>query len=280
MFSACGGGDSKKVSEVPSAAMKAAELNRKGEAAYAKGDYELSYRYYREALRISRSIEDFPSIARNVVNTAAALRALGRPDDARSLLEGLVATEHIDIPAETGSEARYLLGLLVLDAGRVDEALSQTENALADCGSSCPAFGRIHILRARVFLEKGETSTVLENASRGLSWSRKRGELREEANALRVMAHAHEYDGAYDEALRLYNDALAIDKAQALGLKVYHDLMGLARVTKAQGLRGRAVEYYQRAYSVAQGLGRWAAATEALEGLRVLDVAPALENND
>ncbi len=268
---ACGGGD-KTVSQEPDGPrVKAAEFDRKARKAYKNEDYELAYQYYREALRINRSIENYPSMAIQVVNTAAALRALGRTDDARNLLEGMLSTKHIVMADETRIEALYLLGLLALDISDGEKALTYASKGIETCrAGKCSSEGRLHNLEARAFLMSGRSGEALAAAEKAAQENRKDGNRTEEANALRLMARASEDSGDLEAASGFYTRALEIDKAEALGAKIYHDLMGLGRTSEGMGQNEKALEYFRRAYSVAEALEADKYSERALERLLML----------
>jgi tetratricopeptide (TPR) repeat protein len=267
VLASCGGGTAEKRDAIAAERVKAAELSEKAAAAYEKGAYELALKYYREALRVSRSVEDFDSIAIGSINTASALRATGRLDEAYGLMDGLLQAPYMRISHDVEAEARYMKALILLDRNDPGGAIEESALALDVCKRDCSALARIYNLLARANLEVGEYQLAGEQATAGRDASRRAGDGREEANALRLLAGVDESEGRFESSAELLEQALGIDKKLALGPKIYSDLMGMGRVSARMGNTGKAGEYYRRALSVAQALGDEDKAALASDGL-------------
>jgi len=270
LLAACGGGKEEKHDALSATQIKAAELSEKANEAYAKGAYELALRYYREALRLSRSVEDFDSMAIGVINTASALRATGKLDEADILVDDLLRSSYLQLSDGMKAEARYLKALILLDMTDAAGAVAQADIALKACNNSCDALARIYNLSARAYLKAENTEVAREQAQAGWSTSQRDNDGREEANALRILGEVDEAQSSYQGAAKHYEQALEMDKKLALGSKIYLDLMGLGRVAAQLGETDKADEYFRRAQSVAEALGDEDKAGQAKRGLESL----------
>src|SRR5512145_2506834 len=67
------------------------ELNDRARAAVGRGELRRAVVYYREALRLAESIEDFRTIGLNSLNLAAVHQALGEFEPSHRALERVLA---------------------------------------------------------------------------------------------------------------------------------------------------------------------------------------------
>jgi tetratricopeptide (TPR) repeat protein len=113
-------------------------------------DFDGALREYRTAVELSGDDPDM------VFSLAVALNAAGRREEAIERYERLVA-EKVDIPEAYSNPA-----LMLLEAGRVDEARKTLEEGLAHTGES-----------AAIFAAMGLTEAVSGNPTKGAQWMRR-----------------------------------------------------------------------------------------------------------
>jgi len=232
---------------------KAVDFNRKGGAAFKRGDYKAALSYYEKALRVNRSVEDFEGIATDLFNLAVVYRKLGERENAIKSID-----EVLGMPKAHGemsgirSGAAYLKAMVYLDSGDYGLSEEWAGKALSFCRGDCPSEGRVFNLRARLALKNGDPATALTLGLKGLEANRKQGDPLEEANSLRIIADAKLASGDYPGAVDHYESALALDKALGLSGKIALDLTGLGNAYEGQGMPDKAAGYFRRARSVGE----------------------------
>jgi tetratricopeptide (TPR) repeat protein len=159
------------------------------------------------------------------------------------------------------NEAAYRKASFFLDDGNQAEAQSWANRALEYC-HGCGAEGRFYNLMARMALA-GQPQDAMNHARRALALNRSAGDKNEEANSHRLIADAAFKLEDFKTAQQSYDDALPLDKDIGAAAKIALDLMGFGRCIARQGRRAEAIEYFQRAYSVAEGAGDPKAMEEA-----------------
>jgi tetratricopeptide (TPR) repeat protein len=231
------------------------ELNDRAGAAVGRGELRRAVVYYREALRIAESVEDFRVIGVNSLNLAAVYQALGELDSAHRALERLLAAPSRFDSAVIG-EAEGRTSYLALQAGQLDVAeqwLLRSEKTCQPPG--CRRDTALVSLRALLTLERGAAGEARKLAARALAASRAQGNREEEANALRIDGRAAAAMGEHAAAMAVLNQALNIDKQLALPHKIGLDLLALSEAELAGGARAAAGDYARRALDVSRATG-------------------------
>ena len=231
----------------------AIQFNQRGEAAFRRGDYAQALQEYQGALSIHRSVENVAGIATELLNLSVVDRRLGDKAAAQAALDQILMERSPAFSADQKSEAAYRKAGFYLDDGNETEARSWVNKALEYC-HGCGAEGRLYNLLARMALA-GHSQDAMNHARRALTLNRSAGDKNEEANSLRLIADAAFKLEDFKTAQQSYDDALRLDKDTGAATKIALDLMGLGRSVARQGQRAEAVEYFQRAYSVAEGAG-------------------------
>ncbi len=231
----------------------AIQFNQRGETAFRRGDYAQALQEYQGALTIHRSVENVAGIATELLNLSVVYRRLGDKAAAQTMLDQILMDSSPAFSADQMAEAAYRKAGFYLDDGNESEARSWLNKALEYC-HGCGAEGRLYNLQARMALT-GRPQDAMNHARRALALNRKAGDKNEEANSLRLIADAAFQSGDFKTAQQSYDDALRLDKDTGAAAKIALDLMGLGRSIARQGRRTEAVEYFQRAYSVAEGAG-------------------------
>ena len=268
LFAGCAGGVPPRP---PIAEERITALNAMGKQAFERADYASAYNLYSRALKGAISIEKPSSIAINAINAAAALRGAGKLDEANDVLDILLIDGPVTYSAGHLSSAAYLRSAIYLDGANTGDAQAWAEKSINLCkkGGCAPPSG-VNVVMASLALMGGDAEQALAHAKLVKSDA----PAAERANALRVIGDARIRLGMPEQALAHYEEALIIDKAQALSGRIGLDLMGAGRALEAMGRRAEAMERYLRALSVAKASGNAtleSGATAAMESLGMAD---------
>ena len=241
----------------PSAAhLQAVEFNQRAESAFKKGDYKGALSLYNEALRINRSIENNDGIAINLINLAIVYHRLGDKNNALKHVDEILDTSRITHNALRQSEAAFTKAMIYLEDADYGKASQWAESALSFCkGIECAVEGKIYNLKSRIAFLKGDFSSALVYAAKGLDLNEGHKDSEETANSLRLVATAKAKAGEYEGAKKSFENALAIDKTLGSSGKVTMDLMGTGDIFFKQGMLEDALKYYKRALSTSEGAG-------------------------
>jgi tetratricopeptide (TPR) repeat protein len=247
------------------------DLNDRAQRAVGRGELRRASMLYREALRIAESFEDFRSIGVNALNLAAVYQALDEPEQAHRGLDRVLATP-TRFEAPVIAEAAGRKSSLALQAGDLGAAEQWLARAGKECRApQCRIQSALLNLRAQLVFERGGTDEARGLAAKALAESRAEGNREEEANALRTDGRAASRQGDPSQAVALLTRALEIDKQLTLPRKIALDLLALAEIELARGMRDSARDYAQRALDVSRAAGnrqQQNAATRLLEKLR------------
>lgn len=270
LIAGCGSVPPAPLSESQQAALA---WNQRARAVYARGDYAQALAYYQQALAVNRAIEDVDGIARELVNLSTVYRKLGQPGPARAALDAVLAPGGIPFTPAQRAEASYRLALHAGEDGDARAARAWSDQALALCaGATCAIEGAVRNFQAGLQLGHGNAAAARELARRALEINRGHGDRAEEANSLRLLADAASRLRDHAAAADGYRQALAIDKAEGASHKIVADLLGLGQAALDAGRRQEAVDYFQRARSVAAAAGDDAMRRQVEE--RLLGVNP------
>ena len=242
-------------SETDARRERQADLGERAQRAIARGEVARAAGYYREALRIAESTEDFPAIGVYALNLAATYQALDEPVLAQGALDKVLADpgrfERSLVVDAAGRRA-----LLALQARQLDAAAAWLERAEGDCAPpSCKAQVALLNLRGQLLLERGDAARARSMMSQALAGAKAEGNQEEEANALRVDGRAAARLGEHAQALAALDQALTLDKRLGLPAKIALDLIALAEVELARGERAAARDYARRALTVSRAAG-------------------------
>ncbi len=248
----------------------AIEANRKGEAYVRHGELENAARSYREALRLSQSLEDPDGIAANAINLSIVRQRQGRFADARSSLGAILEQPNLRFAPSRLAEASLRHALLDLDQGRFGSAEKWLSRSMQHCGERCALSAAIHNTRAQLALQAGRVGEAAAAAQAGHDAARAAGDRSELANAFRLLgiSSLHRSDAA---AARAHlEQALALDREIGAPRKIALDLLALGRTAALAGDPGAARAYYTRALAVSEADRD---STGAAEARAMLDAA-------
>lgn len=253
----------------------ALEANRKGEAYVRHGELENAARSYREALRLSQSLEDPEGIAANAINLSIVRQRQGRFTDARAGLGAVLEQPDLRFTESRLAEVSLRHALLDLDQDNLPGAHEWVKRAATHCGERCPLSSAIHNVRAQLALQAGSIEAAAAAARNAHDASRAAGDRAELANALRLLGviSLHRDDPAGARAH--LEQALALDRELGAPRKIALDLLALGRAAALAGERDAARAYYARALAVSEADRDNSGVAEARALLEAADKAAA-----
>jgi tetratricopeptide (TPR) repeat protein len=228
---------------------RADELNRTGLSHLRAGDAERARVAFEQSVRIAQSIEDEAGIARGWYNLSVAYQRLGRTADADAALDAVLQDDRA-YPRNQLVEIGLRKAVLATSRDDVDGASRALERVLPLCAGDCPSAAAIANLQARIALRRARPDEAMAHLA--VAHERYRRQPVEQANTLRLRAAALIALERLAEARLAAEAALAIDKRQGAGEKIYQDLMLLARVAAGPSERRG---FLMRAGDIARALG-------------------------
>lgn len=256
---------------------EAIRLNARAEAAYLQGDYARALSDYAQALRINQSIENAAGIAISRFNLARVYREMARPDQAHLQLDALFAAPALPYPPASLAAAAALQGQLYLEGSEMPLASSWIGKGEGYCGKGCSAAGSLLVLRAQLAQREGrldEAGKLAEEAIAALNSGTQPVEL---ANALRLSGEIGLAQNDQTKAIRLFDQALAIDQKLGLPAKIRLDLLRLGDAHGRSRSIKEARDFYVRALSVSVAMGNARGADEVRACLKKLDGNPEVK---
>jgi len=230
----------------------ALEANRRGETYVRHGELDNAARSYREALRLSQSLEDADGIAANAINLSIVRQRQGRFNDARAALAAVIDQPNLRFSDTRKTQAALRHALLDLDQNRFAEAGEWLTRAAKHCGTRCALSAAIHNVSAQLALQAGRVEEAVISARAAQEASRSSGERAEQANALRLLGIAALRARDFAAARPQLEQALEIDREIGAPRKIALDLLALGRAAALAGERDAARGYYARALAVSE----------------------------
>jgi tetratricopeptide (TPR) repeat protein len=235
----------------PTVYVQATEFEQQGFKAQAHGDCKRALLYYRQALRLNRSVENMDGVAVGLINLAVLHQKLNRDGEARALIDEALSLP--EIQPFIRSDAAYERARLYLREKDLAMAKRRVELALS-LDKSRRAASRLNLLGRIAFLE-GHDEQALQWAEAALDANRDGLHQSEQANSLRLMAEANARRGHDAVAKEHYLQALRADKEAGESAKVALDLRELGKLSLKTGNREEALSYFRRAAKVKESAG-------------------------
>ncbi|GEM_PF-3206405 len=229
-------------------------LEKEGVKALEEGRYAWALRLFREAETIARSTDNRVALANAFNNQGAVLQRMGRTEDAaRALRAALELNEALQ---RTEDRGKNYLNLFVLELRRPETDLARAREynrkaaeIFEDLGDEA---GELHARNNEGVLRLLEED--FDGAEEIFHDVRSDADTEETARihaaSLSNLGRVAEKTGRLDEALRFYEQALALDRTLELFTGVAVNLEAIARVQVRRGRKDRAVEALQRALDV------------------------------
>lgn len=247
--------------------VQAAEHNRRGVAAEARGDRDQALVEFSEALRLQGSVDNSDGMVVALINSARTQRLKGDLASARLSVERALSL--LPEGSALASELFFEQAKVLAAGGELVAAMTWAERA--EAAEKGEARGRRMNLVAALKLRQGLADQAREHLEQALAFNRKAGMPAEEANSLRLLGEIALTQGSLDVALERYRGALVMDKELGLVTKIAADLSGLGAVAARRGDRAGAVDWYRRALQVSRSGGDAAQAAIAAEKLAELE---------
>jgi len=244
----------------PRLRQQAQEVEAAGARRHAQGDYTAAARQFAEATRLHLSLDDGRAAARNRLQLAQTQLALGQ---AQPALDQAAQVRDAELQVPTlllQAQAHLALAQAAAAAAALDRLASL-------CPAGCEERGRLLLLQARLAWAGGDAVQTAQRATAALPLLRARGEERETANALRLLAAAQLQTRDAAAALGSARAALAIDRQQALPEKIARDWLLIGDIQRRMA-PAEAPAAYQRARTVAQAAGLPELARQAEQSLK------------
>ncbi len=237
------GCSSKKPVEVKSPALESAErLERRGSAAYAKGDHAGAAKDFQMAAHVYESLAMTDAHANTQLSLARIDADDGRPAEALTRVSRV-----LNLPS-TG--ATLSSSTLLLAQGRVAALYLQQKNLPAAgaalfaaeglCAAACEAASALSALRANWHLASNDLTAAKTSAAAALGQATAPSD---KANALRSLAQIGLAQTQLPQAAQDAAQALALDQSLGASNRVIADLHLLADIYAKAGDARKAAEY-------------------------------------
>ncbi len=242
LLAACG---SAPVARQPLAIEQARAADRDARKALGEGELQFAQQQFARALALQRSLDDTAAAATSMINLATVTHRLHDDAEALTWLDGILLEQEGIYPQQAKLAAAFRKAVILTDLARLAEADSALQSAEKLCAGQCALSAGIGALRARLLLLNGDAEGALILAQRVSK--QEKSDKAERANAVRIVAAAEEKLARPAPALQHYLEALEMDKALGLGVRIGEDLNGMARVSAQLGMDREATEYARRA---------------------------------
>lgn len=198
-----------------------------------------------EALRLASSLDDLNGQIMTLLNQARLARHNKSPQAAAQYVD-----QALRLAAGTAgyADAAQEKSLQELGAGRFELATRWADTALISEQGNLS--GRRYNLLARIALLKGDTSGAAHQAELALSHNRGDGQELERANSLRILGKIKAQAGQFEKAEEMLQEALMLDKQQAVPSRIAADLDALAELAGLKKETARQQEYQNRAKTI------------------------------
>ena len=260
LLAGCAGAPSAPLSPLK---LQALEAETQGARRFEQGRFDVAIAQFKEAQRLSRSLDDEAGVARNLEHQARSELAAGLPQAAQITL----ATISI-------AQRSISTGLLQAQAALALQDTAAAHATLQDLRARCQACAQsaaIAVLQARVALAQSQADVAEKLLQPTLKPLADQQEQRELANVWRLMAQAQALQQRHAEALASAQQALNLDRALGLPEKIAADWQLIAQVHLARNNSSDAVQArmaYARARTVAQAANLQAVVAQIDQSLK------------
>jgi tetratricopeptide (TPR) repeat protein len=226
---------------------QALEAETQGARRFEQGRLEVAVAHFKEAQRLSRSLDDEAGVARNLEHQARSELAAGLPQAAQITL----ATVSIAQRSISTGLLQAQAALAVQDTAAANITLQDLQVRCQTCAQSAA----IAVLQARLALAQSQADVAEKLLQPTLKPLADQQEPRELANAWRLLAQAQALQQRHTEALTSVQQALSLDRALGLPERIAADWLLIAQVHLARNNPSDAAQArvaYARARTVAQ----------------------------
>ncbi len=192
-----------------------------GNTAMVERDWATAQRHYQTAL------QENPADLLALVGLAESYRAQGRFDDALTALQQ--AMTQIDLPV-----LHYRLGLLYAELGQVESSIAEFDQAQR----TAPLVARFHLALGDACLSAGRLDCATEQYQAAVDTE----EQPDEASRLMGLADLWQQRGDAEQALALYEQAVALNPSERNKLALVGVYQGQEQYDKAEALLRAMIE--------------------------------------
>ena len=231
--------------------------SNRGEVFMQRGEYDAAEEAYREGLGRARTAGD-RGIEVNVLNNLAVLSTIrGDLDAAVSQYESCLKTCREIGNIRGQARAYHNLGMTHADRQDWNAAMKCYELGfeIARENQQFDVMANIHLARAEVLLELGDTSLVALCCARAFDVCRKIGNRVIEADAYRLMGRLFTLRGRWHTAESMFRDSLRLSEEYSNPLGAAEAHRDLGKMAAARGQAGQAYEAFEVARNRFQALG-------------------------
>ncbi len=233
--------------------------------AYQKGHIQQALRLYQQALKQSRIIQDDNTTVIILISLSRLYSSIDQIDKAKKIID--LATDiskKEDLPLETVEELNFERCKLGFDLNE------NVEEELFNLSKSSNVSLRIKSLNlfARIKIKNNELEKAEKLLRESLSANHDVSKI-EEANSFRLLGEIYTKKDS-QTAEMYFLKALAIDKDQALPLKIGLDYQMLAKFYESAKNTQKAKECYRKTIEIYNGLGEGALAGQIEKKIRDL----------
>jgi tetratricopeptide (TPR) repeat protein len=235
----------------PLAVEQARQTELEAHRAMLNGELSRARELFTQALLLQRSVDNLSGEAMETINLATVLHKLGDDQAAINQLDQILGQGTMAYSREWRTTAAFRKAVILADGsdgkqtGAIESVLQRVES---ECDQPCVYTSGLFNLRARLALQRGDSSAVLQLTGATLELS---GAGKEEiANAHRIAAAAEMAEGHFESALAHFNAALEIDKELGIRSRIAWDLSGASKALEQLGRKTESLDYGHRAAMV------------------------------
>lgn len=211
-----------------------------------KGLFDVAAATLQEALTLSSSVENFPRMVVARINLARLARARG--DLSQALQYSNEALSQLAGAPSFRAETYHEQAQVLLALDQAESALTWAEQAVAT--APAPDRGRHLNVLGKIRLKRDEFNAARTALQEALKLHRTSGDLREQANSLRMLGMIDTQEHNCPDAETRLHEALTIDTQLADSLHMGFDLEELAIAAYACGNSAAMKEYRERAIQI------------------------------
>ena len=248
---------------LPPLKLQALEAETQGARRFEQGRFDVAVAQFKEAQRLSRSLDDDAGLTRNLEHQARSELAAGLPQAAQATLAS--------VPAAQRSISTGLLQAQAALALQDNAAANTTLQELRARCQACAQSAAMSVLQARLALAQAQPAAAEKLLQATLKPLAEQQEQRELAHVWRLLAQAQTLQQRHAEALASAQQALSLDRALGLPDKIAADWQLMAQVHVARNNTGDAAQArmaYARARTVAQAANLQAVVAQIDQSLK------------
>ena len=266
---------SAKKTELPAIQIEAIDSNQRGVLAVEAQKYDKALVEFQTALKLNTSVDNQKGIAINLLNLGRLYLLMERFDDAKTTFDKVV---NIGIGLNNQfilSEGYASLGRYYYMTGNNKDAIDNMEKAAAiDRKQSYHTLGNRLNIMGMAYKADNKPEEAEKVFNDALKLNKGYDMEADIADSLRGLGDIWVEKGDYKKAGELYENALAIDKKLGLSAKISIDLSNLGILSLRENNTKKALDFFLRAYAVDSSRGNDKRTLKLLD--KIMDIYTAL----